>query len=96
MIYLQLFLSFLQVGMFSIGGGYAAMPLIQSQVVEKYAWLTMNEFTDLITIAEMTPTPIAKRIAMFSIRADPAFTKKNPIKFFIPSTSPPCIVAGHK
>lgn len=51
MIYLQLFLSFLQVGMFSIGGGYAAMPLIQSQVVEGYGWLTMSEFTDLITIA---------------------------------------------
>ena len=55
MIYWQLFLSFVQVGMFSIGGGYAAMPLIQSQVVEQHAWLTMQEFTDLITIAEMTP-----------------------------------------
>ena len=59
MIYLQLFLSFLQVGMFSVGGGYAAMPLIQSQVVEQHGWLTMQEFTDLITIAEMTPGPIA-------------------------------------
>ena len=39
MIYWQLFLSFVQVGMFSIGGGYAAMPLIQSQVVEQHAWL---------------------------------------------------------
>ena len=65
MIYLQLFLSFLQVGMFSIGGGYAAMPLIQRQVVEKYAWLTMSEFTDLITIAEMTPGPIAVNSATF-------------------------------
>lgn len=65
MIYWQLFLSFLQVGMFSIGGGYAAMPLIQSQVVEKYGWLTMNEFTDLITIAEMTPGPIAVNSATF-------------------------------
>lgn len=51
--------------MFSIGGGYAAMPLIQSQVVEKYAWLTMSEFTDLITIAEMTPGPIAVNSATF-------------------------------
>ena len=55
MIYLQLFLSFLQVGMFSVGGGYAAMPLIQSQVVEQHGWLTMQEFTDLITIAENDP-----------------------------------------
>lgn len=65
MIYLQLFWSFLQVGMFSIGGGYAAMPLIQSQVVTQYGWLTMNEFTDLITIAEMTPGPIAVNSATF-------------------------------
>lgn len=65
MIYLQLFLSFLQVGMFSIGGGYAAMPLIQSQVVELHSWLSMSEFTDLITIAEMTPGPIAVNSATF-------------------------------
>lgn len=65
MIYLQLFLSFLQVGLFSVGGGYAAMPLIQSQVVETHAWLSMSEFTDLITIAEMTPGPIAINSATF-------------------------------
>ena len=65
MIYLQLFLSFVQIGLFSIGGGYAAMPLIQAQAVEKYAWLSMNEFTDLITIAEMTPGPIAVNSATF-------------------------------
>ena len=65
MIYLQLFWSFLQVGLFSIGGGYAAMPLIQNQVVSAHPWLTMNEFTDLITIAEMTPGPIAINSATF-------------------------------
>ena len=64
-IYLQLFLSFLQVGLFSIGGGYAAMPLIQSEVVYGHGWLTMSEFTDLITIAEMTPGPIAVNSATF-------------------------------
>lgn len=64
MIYLQLFLSFLQIGMFSIGGGYAAMPLIQDQVVSGHGWLTMSEFTDLITIAEMTPGPIAVNSAI--------------------------------
>lgn len=65
MIYLQLFLSFLKVGMFSVGGGYAAMPLIQSEAVSGYGWLTMSEFTDLITIAEMTPGPIAVNSATF-------------------------------
>lgn len=65
MIYIQLFISFLQVGLFSVGGGYAAMPLIQSQAVEQHAWLSMSEFTDLITIAEMTPGPIAVNSATF-------------------------------
>lgn len=65
MIYLQLFWSFLQIGLFSIGGGYAAMPLIQAQVVHNHAWLNMSEFTDLITIAEMTPGPIAVNSATF-------------------------------
>ncbi|NLY07474.1 MAG: chromate transporter, partial [Spirochaetales bacterium] len=45
MIYLKLFLSFLQVGLFSIGGGYAALPLIQAQVVDLNPWLSLGEFT---------------------------------------------------
>ena len=65
MIYLQLFLSFLQIGLFSFGGGYAAMPLIQGQVVEAHGWLSMSEFTDLITISQMTPGPIAINSATF-------------------------------
>lgn len=62
---LELFLSFLKIGLFSIGGGYAAMPLIREQVVVSHPWLTMSEFTDLITIAEMTPGPIAVNSATF-------------------------------
>lgn len=65
MIYLQLFFSFLQVGLFSIGGGYAAMPLIQEQVVNQHPWLTLQEYTDLVTIAGMTPGPIAINAATF-------------------------------
>lgn len=65
MILLELFLSFLQIGAFSFGGGYAAMPLIQAQVVTKYHWLSMAEFTDLITISQMTPGPIAVNSATF-------------------------------
>lgn len=65
MIYLQLFLSFLQIGLFSFGGGYAAMPLIQGQVVTAHGWLSMGEFTDLITISQMTPGPIAVNSATF-------------------------------
>ncbi len=62
---LPLFFSFVQIGLFSIGGGYAAMPLIREQVVTINGWLTMNEFADLVTIAEMTPGPIAINAATF-------------------------------
>lgn len=65
MIYLELFWSFLQIGLFSIGGGYAAMPLIQNQVVDLHPWLTMTQFADIMTIAEMTPGPIAINSATF-------------------------------
>jgi len=65
MIYLELFWSFFQIGLFSIGGGYAAMPLIQNQVVNIHPWLTMTQFADIMTIAEMTPGPIAINSATF-------------------------------
>lgn len=64
-VLIDLFFSFVQIGMFCFGGGYAAIPLIQSQVVEKHAWLTMAEFTDLVTISQMTPGPIAINAATF-------------------------------
>lgn len=65
MIYLRLFWSFFQIGLFSIGGGYAAMPLIRDQVVHINGWLTMNEFADVVTISQMTPGPIALNAATF-------------------------------
>ena len=65
MIYLKLFFAFLQIGMFSFGGGYAAMPLIQHQVVDTYHWLDGKGFADLVTISQMTPGPIATNAATF-------------------------------
>lgn len=65
MIYLQMFLAYFQIGLFSFGGGYAAMPLIQSLIVEQRGWLSMTEYSDLVTIAEMTPGPIAVNSATF-------------------------------
>lgn len=62
---LQLFFSFFQVGLFSVGGGYAAIPLIQDQIVNVTGLMTLEEFTDLITIAEMTPGPISINSATF-------------------------------
>jgi len=65
MILLQLFWSFFQIGLFSFGGGNAAMPFIQAQVVDTHGWLTLTEFADLVTLAEMTPGPIAVNAATF-------------------------------
>ena len=56
---LELLISFLYVGLFSIGGGYATLPLIQEQIVELHGWLSYKEFTDIITISQMTPGPLA-------------------------------------
>lgn len=60
-----LFLSFIQVGLFSVGGGYAALPLIQNQIVNVHGLMTLPEFADLVTIAEMTPGPISINAATF-------------------------------
>ena len=65
MNYLDLFISFFQIGLLSFGGGMAAIPLIQEQVVDGHGWLSMTEFTDLITIAEMTPGPITINSSTF-------------------------------
>jgi chromate transporter len=65
MTLMKLFWSFFLVGLFSFGGGYAAMPFIQEQIVELNGWLTMNEFVDVVTISQMTPGPIAINAATF-------------------------------
>ena len=65
MILLQLFVSFFQVGLFTIGGGYAALPLIQQQIVDIHGWLTLKEFADVVTISQMTPGPIGINAATF-------------------------------
>ena len=65
MIFVQLFTTFFLIGLFSFGGGYAAMPWILSLVVEQRHWLTMAEYADLTAIAEMTPGPIGVNAATF-------------------------------
>ena len=65
MLLLKLFFAFIQVGLFSVGGGYAAIQLIQEQIVNIYGMMTLEEFSDLITVAEMTPGPISINSATF-------------------------------
>lgn len=64
-IILDLFYTFLRIGAFSIGGGYAIIPLIQDQVVNSKSWLTLVEYTDIITISQMTPGPLVVNTASF-------------------------------
>lgn len=65
MIYLELFWSFVQVGLFCVGGGYASMPLIQAQVIDVHGWLSISEFIDIFTISQMTSGPIGINAATF-------------------------------
>lgn len=64
-IYLKLYLTFFKIGLFSIGGGYAAIPLIQKEIVDSHHWISMATFTDIITISQMTPGPIAINSSTF-------------------------------
>lgn len=65
MIFLQLFITFFQIGLFGFGGGYGMLSLIQGQVVTKYGWMTMGEFTDVVAISQMTPGPIGINSATY-------------------------------
>lgn len=62
---MKLFWIFFKIGLFSIGGGYAIIPLIQEQVVYQQAWLDENVFSDIITISQMTPGPLAVNTSTF-------------------------------
>ena len=64
MIHLKLFLTFLQIGAFSFGGGYGMISLIREKVL-MYAWLTEEEMLNMIAVAESTPGPIAVNMATF-------------------------------
>lgn len=64
-IYLALFVSFLKIGLFGFGGGYAMLPLIQREVVELHGWISVSDFTDIVAISQTTPGPIAFNSATY-------------------------------
>lgn len=65
MIYLQLLYSYLKIGFFGFGGGYAMLSLIQNEVVVQNQWMTNAQFTDIVAISQMTPGPIAINSATY-------------------------------
>jgi chromate transporter len=65
MIFLELFYTFLKIGLFSFGGGYGMLSVIQGEVVTRHAWLTAAEFTDIVAVSQMTPGPIGINSATY-------------------------------
>ena len=65
MIYIELFLTFFLIGMFTIGGGYSMLPLIQNEVVNVHGWIDETTFTDIVAISQMTPGPIGINSATY-------------------------------
>lgn len=65
MIFLYLFLTFLQIGLFGFGGGYGMLSLIQGEVVHHWGWMNTQEFTDIVAISQMTPGPIGINSATY-------------------------------
>lgn len=65
MICLILFWTFFKIGLFTIGGGYAMIPLIRQAVIEEHQWIDETQFTDFVGIAESTPGPFAINISTF-------------------------------
>ena len=65
MLLLELFYTFLKIGLFSFGGGYGMLSVIQGEVVTRHAWLTASEFTDIVAISQMTPGPIGINSATY-------------------------------
>jgi chromate transporter len=65
MIFLYLFLTFFEIGLFGFGGGYGMLSLIQHETVEHWHWLSSSEFTDIVAISQMTPGPIGINSATY-------------------------------
>ena len=65
MLFLELFLTFFQIGLFGFGGGYAMLSMIQGEVVTSHGWLSPAEFTDIVAISQMTPGPIGINSATY-------------------------------
>lgn len=65
MIFLQLFITFFEIGLFGFGGGYGMLSLIQTEVVHNHQWLSSAEFTNIVAISQMTPGPIGINSATY-------------------------------
>lgn len=65
MLYLSLFITFFEIGLFGFGGGYGMLSLIQAEVVHNHHWITTGEFTDIVAVSQMTPGPVGINSATY-------------------------------
>ena len=65
MLYLSLFITFFEIGLFGFGGGYGMLSLIQTEVVHNHHWITTGEFTDIVAVSQMTPGPVGINSATY-------------------------------
>ena len=65
MLFIELFITFFQIGLFGFGGGYAMLSMIQGEVVTRHSWITSSVFTDIVAISQMTPGPIGINSATY-------------------------------
>ncbi|MGL6063619.1 MAG: chromate transporter [Fusobacteriaceae bacterium] len=65
MIYWELFSTFFKIGLFSFGGGYAMLSMIEQEIVRNHSWITIGQFTDIIAVSQITPGPIAINSATY-------------------------------
>ena len=66
MVFIELFWTFLKIGLFTFGGGYAMIALIQNEVTVNHRWLTPQEFTDILAVSQMTPGPVGINTATYT------------------------------
>ena len=65
MLYLYLFITFFEIGLFGFGGGYGMLSLIQAEVVHHWGWISTSEFADIVAVSQMTPGPIGINSATY-------------------------------
>ena len=95
MIYLDLFLTFFRVGLFTIGGGYAMLPLIQLEVAA-HSWMTFSEIIDFIAVSESTPGPFAVNISTYigMVKGGPAGAACATLGVILPSFLVILLISG--
>jgi len=65
LLIINVFIAFFKIGLFSFGGGYVMLPLVEKDIVREAGWITYTQFVDIVAIAEMTPGPVAINLATF-------------------------------